>query len=60
VADAVHKTNPEVRELKPNNPRAIKRGETQVSRYARELEALDPLKRAWKAVVDTYEPPKKL
>lgn len=58
-ADAVHKTLPEVRELKPDNPRAIRKGQKQVDAYAKELEANDPLKRAWRGVVDTYTPPKK-
>lgn len=59
VADAVHKTEPIVRELKPDSPRAVKRGEKQVDAYAKELQKTDPQKREWKVHVDTYTPPKK-
>ncbi|AKJ07780.1 Hypothetical protein AA314_09406 [Archangium gephyra] len=43
----------DVKELKPNNPRAIKRGEKQVETYRRELEE----KRGgqWTGQVETYE-----
>lgn len=57
-ADAVHKTKPEVRELKPDNPRAVRRGQKQVDAYARELESIDPQKRQWTGIVDTYQPKK--
>lgn len=42
-----------VRELKPNNRKAIKRGEKQVEGYKQELEKLYPDKN-WKSYVDTY------
>jgi RHS repeat-associated protein len=57
-ADAVSKTKPEVRELKPDNPKAIRRGEKQAAAYAKELEANDLLQRTWKWFVDTYRPRK--
>jgi hypothetical protein len=57
--DAVHETLPEVRELKPDNPRAVQRGQKQVDAYARELESMDPQGRTWTGTVDTYQAPKK-
>ncbi|WNG61417.1 hypothetical protein F0U59_46945 [Archangium gephyra] len=52
-ADAVNAEKKDVKELKPNNPRAIKRGEKQVETYRRELEE----KRGgqWTGQVETYE-----
>ncbi|REG29533.1 restriction endonuclease fold toxin 9 of polymorphic toxin system [Archangium gephyra] len=52
-ADAVNAEKQDVKELKPNNPRAIKRGEKQVETYRRELEE----KRGgqWTGQVETYE-----
>jgi hypothetical protein len=52
--DAIDFTNRIVRELKPDNPKAIRRGLKQVERYKKELEAMTG--KAWKAVVDTYKP----
>ncbi len=52
-ADAVDETNGFVRELKPNNPKANKRGEKQVQGYKTELEKLFPEKQ-WYSHVDTY------
>ena len=43
-----------VRELKPNNPKAIKRGEKQVQQYVEELQRIKPDKE-WKGIVDTYD-----
>lgn len=43
----------EVRELKPDNPRAIQRGWRQVNKYKEELERV--YGGAWKAYVDTYK-----
>ena len=53
-ADAVNAAKGSVRELKPNNPRAIKRGQQQVERYRRQLQKLYPRKK-WRGAVDTYE-----
>jgi len=52
--DAVHWEKREVIELKPDTPRAIRRGERQVEEYRKELESLtgDP----WNARVETYKP----
>ena len=52
-ADAVDEVSGIVRELKPNNPRAIKRGEKQVLGYKNELQELFPEKQ-WHSYVDTY------
>ena len=41
-----------VRELKPNNARAIARGVTQAQRYAQELS--DVYGGVWKYIIDTY------
>ena len=46
--------HPDVRELKPDNQRAIKRGEKQVQGYMKELEELRPDKK-WEWHVDTYK-----
>jgi hypothetical protein len=51
--DAVDWTAHEVRELKPNNARAIRRGEAQVERYREELEEMTGT--PWTSAVDTYE-----
>lgn len=41
-----------VRELKPDNPRAMQRGTQQLNRYKRELEARTGLK--WTTYLDVY------
>jgi hypothetical protein len=53
-ADAINPTTRTVRELKPNNPRAIRRGQRQVERYRRELEERTGEK--WTGEVHTYDP----
>ncbi|HWS53291.1 MAG TPA: hypothetical protein VN228_04165, partial [Pyrinomonadaceae bacterium] len=50
--DAVDFENKIVRELKPNNPRAIRRGERQVEGYRQELEQV--FGPGWTSYVDTY------
>jgi RHS repeat-associated protein len=50
--DAIDFENRIVRELKPENARAIKRGEKQVEGYKRELEGMTGEK--WTSHVDTY------
>ena len=50
--DAVDIDSKVVRELKPNNPRAVRRGEKQVERYRQELEDIEG--GDWTGVVDTY------
>ncbi len=57
-ADAVNWDKREVKEFKPDNPRAIKRGERQVEEYRRELEEAEkkPQKGPWKGQVETYKP----
>lgn len=52
--DAVNIEKAEVRELKPNNVRAIKRGEKQVQNYVKELQELYP-DRDWKWHIDVYD-----
>ncbi|PZF75504.1 hypothetical protein DK847_18495 [Aestuariivirga litoralis] len=52
--DAVDLTKREVRELKPDNPKAISRGQKQVETYRKELESL--YGGSWKSYVDTYRP----
>jgi RHS repeat-associated protein len=52
-ADAVNFGKREVRELKPDNARAIKRGTKQVEAYRQELEKEYGGK--WTAAVDTYQ-----
>lgn len=52
-ADAVNAEKQDVKELKPNNPRAIKRGEKQVETYRRELE--ERRGGQWTGQVETYE-----
>lgn len=44
----------DVRELKPNNKRAIKAGEKQVKNYVNELKELYPDKK-WEWHIDTYD-----
>lgn len=51
-ADAVNFETCNVRELKPNNPRAIRRGQKQVEGYRRELE--NTTGRPFTGDVDTY------
>jgi hypothetical protein len=51
--DAVDRVNHIVRELKPNNPRAMKRGLEQAKRYARKLQ--DRIGGTWHVAVDTWE-----
>ena len=55
--DAINRKEGIVKELKPNNPRAIKRGEKQVQQYVDELNRVDPLpnNRKWKGIVETYD-----
>ena len=53
-ADAVNFEKGDVRELKPNNPKAIKRGERQVQGYMKELQELRPDIK-WEWHVDTYK-----
>lgn len=52
--DAVNWGTREVRELKPDNPRAIRLGERQVEGYRQELEQVTG--KPWSAQVDTYRP----
>ncbi len=52
-ADAVNKQKGMVKELKPNNPRAIQRGKKQVEGYRQELQNKYP-KKKWKTKIDTY------
>jgi len=54
IADAVDFANRIVRELKPNNLNAIRRGQRQVQRYADELAR--EFGGVWRGVVDTYNP----
>ena len=53
-ADAVNVTQGKVRELKPNNAPAIKKGKRQVERYIKALQKKYP-KKKWSGAVDTYE-----
>jgi len=57
-ADAVHKTKPEVRELKPDTPSGRRSGKKQVEKYRKELEENDPSGRQWMEIIDTYQPKK--
>jgi len=54
--DGLNPETREVRELKPDNPRAVRRGETQVQRYVKELEA--KTREKWTGKVETYRRPK--
>ncbi|MBN3797701.1 hypothetical protein G3N99_22290 [Burkholderia sp. Ac-20392] len=47
----------EVRELKPDNARAVARGERQVEGYRKELEAVTG--DSWRSVVDVYRASKR-
>jgi len=51
--DAVNHEKREVRELKPDNERTIKKGEKQVVQYRQELEKMTGEK--WTSKVDTYQ-----
>ena len=53
-ADAVNLEKGDVRELKPNNAKAIKTGEKQVQEYMKELQAQFPDKN-WEWHVDVYD-----
>ena len=52
--DAVDWVNREVRELKPDHSRGIRRGEKQVEGYRKELEQVTG--QPWTSKVDTYRP----
>lgn len=52
--DAVDLAKQEVRELKPDNPKAISRRQKQVEAYRKELESL--FGGNWTSFVDTYRP----
>lgn len=54
-ADAVSQSEVTVRELKPNNKKAIRKGQRQVEKNRKELEGNDSKKRQWKGKVDTYD-----
>ena len=51
--DAYNQEVREVRELKPNNPRAIARGEKQVQEYCRECDRVHGP--GHKGTVETYD-----
>jgi len=51
--DAIDKDNKIIRELKPNNPRAIKKWEKQLERYIKDFKDDDWWDRKW--FIDTYE-----
>jgi hypothetical protein len=53
--DAVDWTNRVVRELKPDNPRAIREGNRQLERYRQELESMTG--EPWSPHLDLYRPP---
>ena len=53
--DAVDYNRRIVRELKPDNPSARRRGEKALDDYLRELEAVTG--QAWKALLDVYRTP---
>jgi len=53
-ADAVNPDKQEVKELKPDNPRAVKQGKRQVEEYRRELEETEG--GSWTGKVETYKP----
>jgi RHS repeat-associated core domain len=54
VPDAIDPENRTVRELKLDNPRAVRTGERQVEAYRQELE--ETTGESWTGVVDTYRP----
>jgi len=51
-ADAVNFADRHVKELKPDNPRAIERGESQVEGYRQQLER--QTRQPWTCSVETY------
>jgi hypothetical protein len=51
--DAINYDKRNVRELKPDNPRAIRLGQKQVEGYRQELEQDGS---TWTSNVDTYQP----
>ena len=53
-ADAVNAETRTVKELKPNNPRAVQCGERQVECYRQELE--QSTGQEWTSAVETYDP----
>jgi hypothetical protein len=52
VPDAVNRETRDVKELKPDNPRAVRRGERQVEGYRKELE--ETTGKPWTGKVETY------
>ena len=54
--DAVNSSKAHVIELKPNNPRAIKRGNKQLEGYLKQLQKEDPRDGGWAGDVITYDP----
>ena len=52
--DAINRDTGEIIELKPNNPRAIRRGERQVQDYMDELDQVEPRPGGWSGQVVTY------
>jgi RHS repeat-associated protein len=54
-ADAVNWETRHVKELKPNNPNAVRGGRRQVEGYRKELEDLDPENGCWTCDVETYD-----
>lgn len=52
-ADAVNFAMRVVKELKPNNANAIRKGQAQVAKYAKELSEVTG--EVWKGVVETYK-----
>jgi RHS repeat-associated protein len=54
IPDAIDWQTRTVRELKPDNPPAVRAGERQVERYRRELE--ETTGQSWTGRVDTYRP----
>lgn len=51
--DGINFTTREIRELKPNNPRAIRRGQNQIDKYLDELNREFP-GQPWTGQVVTY------
>lgn len=52
--DAINFETRQVIELKPNNPRAIRRGQRQVDEYVSELNQSYPGNTPWTGRVETY------
>jgi RHS repeat-associated protein len=52
-ADAVNFAQRTVKELKPDNPRAIQRGKAQLERYMKDL--AEEYGGAWKGILETYK-----